>query len=138
MLVSAIDKLAEPKWGLNLKEFERRFDPQLTENEGPYRLKNLYFLYLLELCALAKAAPHLEKFVYYTSSDNDADVKIAVTELLSVIKYVLLMFIEMCLCNTCCLLAGRNVLHTMISGIKCDGVLLDELIGYRIIFSKFN
>ena len=52
---------AESLWGPNLMEFQLRFDPELTGGYGPQRLKNLYFLYLLELRALAKAAPYLEK-----------------------------------------------------------------------------
>ena len=47
-------------WGPNLEEFRKRFDPDLTDGYGPQRLKNLYFIYLLELRALAKAAPYLE------------------------------------------------------------------------------
>jgi ERO1-like protein alpha len=37
-----------------------------TNGEGPYWLKNLYFVYLLELRALAKAAPYLRKQTYFT------------------------------------------------------------------------
>ncbi|CAG2057357.1 unnamed protein product [Timema podura] len=54
------------KWGANLEEFHRRFDPELTDGEGPQWLKNLYFLYLLELRALAKAAPYLMREEYFT------------------------------------------------------------------------
>jgi hypothetical protein len=38
-----------------------RFDPKATKGHGPQRLKNLYFTYLVELRALAKAAPYLEE-----------------------------------------------------------------------------
>lgn len=48
-----------PKWGPNLEEFQRRFDPALTFGDGPNRLKNLYFAYLVEMRALAKVAPYL-------------------------------------------------------------------------------
>ncbi|XP_032169374.1 ERO1-like protein beta isoform X8 [Mustela erminea] len=44
----------KPSWGPNMKEFKRRFDPVETKGEGPRRLKNLYFLYLIELRALSK------------------------------------------------------------------------------------
>ena len=37
----------EGVWGPNVEEFQRRFDPELTDGNGPMRLKNLYFLYLL-------------------------------------------------------------------------------------------
>jgi hypothetical protein len=53
--------LDQPTWGPNLEEFRRRFDPEQTWGEGPKRLKNLYFTYLVELRALAKAAPYLEQ-----------------------------------------------------------------------------
>ena len=51
----------EPTWGPNVDEFRKRFDPDKTWGEGPKRLKNLYFTYLVELRALAKAAPYLEQ-----------------------------------------------------------------------------
>jgi len=54
----------EAVWGRNLKEFLRRFSPSTTEGEGPERLKNLYFLYLLELRALSKAIPVLRQIEF--------------------------------------------------------------------------
>jgi hypothetical protein len=58
-----------------------RFDPESTNGEGPKRLRNLYFLYLLELRAIAKAAPFLEDFHYYTgNAEDDAEVKAAVQD----------------------------------------------------------
>ncbi|XP_032169527.1 ERO1-like protein beta [Mustela erminea] len=44
----------KPSWGPNMKEFKHRFDPVETKGEGPRSLKNLYFLYLIELRALSK------------------------------------------------------------------------------------
>ncbi|KAG1682052.1 ERO1-like protein beta [Nymphon striatum] len=85
-LLPAINSLANPTWGLNLNEFNQRFDPKETVGEGPQRLKNLYFLYLLELRALAKASKYLENFEYYTGSESDSDIRIAVKELLDVVK----------------------------------------------------
>jgi ERO1-like protein alpha len=32
-----------------LREFLRRFDPHLTNGQGPYWLKNLYFVYLVPM-----------------------------------------------------------------------------------------
>lgn len=60
--------LTNPKgeWGPNLKEFQRRFSPETTNGEGPNWLRNLYFVYLVELRALAKAAPYLEQEKFYT------------------------------------------------------------------------
>lgn len=75
------------QWGPNVQEFQARFDPELTGGEGPLRLKNLYFVYLLELRALAKAAPYLESLEYYTGNESeDNDVSKAVKDLLTVVK----------------------------------------------------
>lgn len=75
------------QWGPNVQEFQTRFDPELTGGEGTHRLKNLYFVYLLELRALAKAAPYLESLEYYTGNENeDNDVSKAVKDLLTVVK----------------------------------------------------
>lgn len=64
-----------------------RFDPEMTNGEGPKWLRNLYFLYLLELRAIAKAAPFLERFQYYTgNSAEDAEVNSAVHDLLPLIR----------------------------------------------------
>ncbi|XP_042217287.1 ero1-like protein isoform X2 [Homarus americanus] len=74
-------------WGHNVEEFQRRFDPELTGGEGPLRLKNLYFLYLLELRALAKAAPYLESLEFYTGNDvEDSEVRKAVRDLVTIVK----------------------------------------------------
>ncbi|ELU03769.1 hypothetical protein CAPTEDRAFT_101821 [Capitella teleta] len=76
-----------PTWGPNLEEFRRRFDPDQTWGEGPKRLKNLYFTYLVELRALAKAAPYLEKEEYYTGNEKeDEEVRQIVKELLHEVK----------------------------------------------------
>lgn len=48
-------------WGPNVQEFRRRFDTAETKGEGTRRLKNLYFLYLIELRALYKVAPYFER-----------------------------------------------------------------------------
>src|SRR5699024_5012267 len=50
--------LVEPKgkWGPNLSEFHGRFSKETTSGEGPHWLRNLYFVYLLELRALNKAS----------------------------------------------------------------------------------
>nr|CAG4649187.1 EOG090X03A4 [Scapholeberis mucronata] len=75
------------RWGMNLEEFQTRFDPETTNGEGPKWLRNLYFLYLLELRALAKAAPYLEQLSFYTGNETeDAEVNAAVYDLLNQIK----------------------------------------------------
>lgn len=74
-------------WGPNLRELKRRFSPETTDGQGPSWLKNLYFLYLLELKALAKAAPYLEHEEYFTGSEEgDEDTRLAVKDILNVVK----------------------------------------------------
>lgn len=88
-LLSEKNSFGNPKgvWGLNTAEFVRRFSPQSTNGEGPRWLKNLYFLYLIQLRALAKASYYLEKEVYYTGNyKEDAEVKDAVSNLLQVVR----------------------------------------------------
>ncbi|GBP26208.1 Ero1-like protein [Eumeta japonica] len=76
----------EGEWGANLVEFQRRFDPSMTFGEGPNWLKNLYFVYLLEMRALAKAGPYFEHEEYYTGNHNeDEETRQAISNMLSVI-----------------------------------------------------
>ena len=65
-LSSPEDPFHGETWGPNVEEFKRRFDPVTSDGEGPVRLKNLYFTYLVVLRAIAKAAPLLEKEAFYT------------------------------------------------------------------------
>ena len=75
------------KFGPNLVEFQRRFDPDRTKNQGPYWLRNLYFVYLLELRALTKVAPYLESHNFYTGkTEEDKETQIAVKELLNLAR----------------------------------------------------
>ncbi len=75
------------RWGPNLEEFERRFDPLRTNGQGPYWLRNLYFVYLLELRALTKVGPYLERQDFYTGrEEEDKETRIAVKELLSLMR----------------------------------------------------
>ncbi|KAF3833010.1 hypothetical protein F7725_026675 [Dissostichus mawsoni] len=55
------DSWFQKKWGHNVSEFRERFDSELTDGEGPKRLRNLYFLFLIELRALAKALPFFQQ-----------------------------------------------------------------------------
>lgn len=74
-------------WGPNMELFHQRFDPEHTEGQGPYWLKNLYFVYLLELRALAKASDYLSRQTYFTGrQEEDKETLIAVKELLSLIS----------------------------------------------------
>jgi len=63
--------LVKPRWGMNLKEFKRRFDPGTTNGEGPTWLKNLYFAYTVVLRAIIKAAPFWEQEQFYTGDFED-------------------------------------------------------------------
>ena len=54
---------------------------------GPQWLKNLYFIYLVELRAIVKASPYLEKVIYYTGSPEiDAATKEEMLNILSKLK----------------------------------------------------
>lgn len=53
-------------WGPDPKEFRLRFDTA----EGTRRLKNLYFLYLIELRALYKVAPYFERAIVHLYTGN--------------------------------------------------------------------
>ncbi|XP_037027815.1 ero1-like protein [Bradysia coprophila] len=74
-------------WGRNLKEFNGRFSPEATDNQGPHWLKNLYFIYIIELRALAKAASYLRQEPFFTGSEEeDREVRAAVNDLLNIIE----------------------------------------------------
>ncbi|XP_048394072.1 ERO1-like protein alpha isoform X2 [Stegostoma tigrinum] len=66
------DTWYERKWGHNITEFKQRFDAQITNGEGPRRLQNLYFLYLIELRALAKVLPYVERPAFQLYTGNNA------------------------------------------------------------------
>ncbi|XP_054466504.1 LOW QUALITY PROTEIN: ERO1-like protein alpha [Anoplopoma fimbria] len=55
------DSWFQRNWGHNVSEFRQRFDSELTAGEGPKRLRNLYFLFLIELRALAKVLPFFQR-----------------------------------------------------------------------------
>ncbi|TNN24800.1 ERO1-like protein alpha [Liparis tanakae] len=55
------DRWFQKRWGHNVSEFRRRFDSALTGGEGAARLRSLYFLFLVELRALAKALPFFQR-----------------------------------------------------------------------------
>ncbi|KAG8536216.1 hypothetical protein GDO81_026877 [Engystomops pustulosus] len=57
-------------WGHNITEFQIRFDATQTQNEGPRRLKNLYFIYLIELRAISKVLPFFERQSYLLYTGN--------------------------------------------------------------------
>jgi ERO1-like protein beta len=46
---------SDGQWGANLEEFKRRLDSETTDNESPKWLKNVYFIFFIELHAIYKA-----------------------------------------------------------------------------------
>ncbi|CAF1579144.1 unnamed protein product [Adineta ricciae] len=62
---------SDGRWGPNLDEFRRRFDPETTDGEGPGWLKNLYFIYLIELRAIYKARDYFHSQNYFTGNQTD-------------------------------------------------------------------
>ncbi|KFU84566.1 ERO1-like alpha, partial [Chaetura pelagica] len=91
------DTWAEKKWGPNVTEFQQRFDEVLTRGEGPRRLKNLYFLYLIELRALSKVLPFFQRpgFQLYTGNKiHDEEMKSQLLEILHLAKSFPLHFDE--------------------------------------------
>lgn len=85
------DSWFQKKWGHNVLEFRQRFDSELTAGEGPKRLRNLYFLYLIELRALAKALPFFQRpsFQLYTGrAAEDRQHKRLLLEILHMAKWV--------------------------------------------------
>jgi len=75
--------LVEPVWGRNFQEFRKRFSPESTNLEGPERLKNIYFLYLVELRAVEKIAPLLKDLNIYTKEEKIDMVKEVINEVKS-------------------------------------------------------
>uniref|UniRef100_A0A3B1JEZ4 ERO1-like protein alpha n=1 Tax=Astyanax mexicanus TaxID=7994 RepID=A0A3B1JEZ4_ASTMX len=91
------DNWFERKWGHNVSEFKLRFDDDLTKGEGPKRLRNLYFLYLIELRALAKVQPFFQQpsFSLYTGQpEQDRANKHLLLELLHLARSFPLHFDE--------------------------------------------
>ncbi|XP_073682459.1 ERO1-like protein beta [Garra rufa] len=79
----------KPVWGPNVHEFRQRFDPAETKGEGTRRLKNLYFLYLIELRALSKVAPYFERSfinLYTGNTQEDSSTKELLLEILNETK----------------------------------------------------
>ncbi|KAK5622934.1 ERO1-like protein beta [Crenichthys baileyi] len=76
-------------WGPNILEFRRRFDTAETKGEGIRRLKNLYFLYLIELRALYKVAPYFERAIvnlYTGNTQEDGETKELLLQIFNEIK----------------------------------------------------
>ena len=68
----------------NLNEFVKRFDAASTEGQGPKRLKNLYFAYLVVLRAIIKAERFWSASKFFTGNPiEDQQVKQTVLDLIS-------------------------------------------------------
>ena len=81
-------------WGPNINELKKKFSPEHTNGEGPQWIRNLYFLYLVELRALAKASVYLEQEEYYTGNEKeDTETRKAVANFLKIVRY------EICTCQ---------------------------------------
>ena len=94
LLSSRLEVTQDGHWGSNLDELQRRFSPETSGGEGPNWLKNLYFVYILELRALAKAAPYLQREEYYTGNDDeDKDTRLAINDILNIIRWVIVLLI---------------------------------------------
>lgn len=75
------------KWGYNIEEFSRRFTPRDTKGEGPHWLKNLYFVYLLEMRALTKALPLWKSMTFYSGDEaEDQQTKTLVLDVVESLK----------------------------------------------------
>lgn len=74
-------------WGPNIDELNHKFSPEHTNGEGPQWIRNLYFLYLLELRALAKASIYLEQEEYFTGSEReDMETRKAISNFLKIVR----------------------------------------------------
>ncbi|KJH46161.1 endoplasmic Reticulum Oxidoreductin 1 [Dictyocaulus viviparus] len=72
-------------WFRNTEMFAARFGTRWSW-EGPQRLKNVYFVFLLELRALLKVGPYLQKELFYTGNEKeDMETRVAIDELLDII-----------------------------------------------------
>ncbi|VDK41948.1 unnamed protein product [Anisakis simplex] len=88
-------RVGEGEWFRNVKMFSDRFGTKWT-SEGPQRLKNVYFVYLLELRALVKVTPYLLNELFYTGVEEfrgyteqievDSDTRATIQELMKTLK----------------------------------------------------
>ncbi|KAL3078928.1 hypothetical protein niasHS_014710 [Heterodera schachtii] len=74
-------------WYRNVEFFENRFGTKWGK-EGPERLRNLYFTYMLELRALIKATPYIRKSqLFYTGNEQeDRETQQSLEHFLAVLK----------------------------------------------------
>ena len=66
--------------------FEGRFGTKWSW-EGPERLMNVYFVFLLELRALVKVAPYLQTEIFFTGNEaEDVETREAMEQLVDICK----------------------------------------------------
>ncbi|CAD5206366.1 unnamed protein product [Bursaphelenchus okinawaensis] len=66
----AVGGFGSGTWFRNIEMFKNRFGDKWG-TEGPERLMNVYFVYLLELRAIVKAAPYLQAELFYTGNEEE-------------------------------------------------------------------
>lgn len=89
LLLDSSEGWGRSVWGPNVQEFRQRFDTAETKGEGTRRLKNLYFLYLIELRALYKVAPYFERAfinLYTGNTQEDGATKDLLLQVFNEIK----------------------------------------------------
>ena len=105
-------------WGPNVTEFRQHFENARTAGEAAQWLKNLYFLYLLELRAVAKISGYLQQFDLYTGdTDEDQDVKYAIRDLLRVVEGFPFHFDEKALFSGADAVKLKSEFHTRFTNI---------------------
>ncbi|ODM99812.1 Ero1-like protein [Orchesella cincta] len=108
----------ELEWGPNITEFLNHFERPEARKTGFPWLKNLYFLYLLELRAILKASTFLRNFDLYTgNSEDDTDLKNAVQDLLTVVSNFPSHFDEKALFSTKDSMKLRSEFHERFTNI---------------------
>lgn len=70
-------------WGPNVTMFDMFFDPQRTWGEGPSRLRNMYFTYLLLLRALVRGAPLWQRGFHTGDAAQDVAAQRMVNEVIA-------------------------------------------------------
>ena len=105
----------------NPAEFLRRFDPRLTKGRGPIWLRNLYFVYLLELRALSKIGTFLQKQHFFTgNSEEDETTQIQVKNLVALIQSFPNPFNETFLLKTRSLESNFFNVSRVMDCVECD------------------
>ncbi len=105
----------------NPAEFLRRFDPKLTKGRGPIWLRNLYFVYLLELRALSKIGTFLQKQPFFTGNHEEDDTtQIQVENLVALIQSFPNPFDESFLLKTRSLESDFLNISRVMDCVECD------------------